>query len=596
MNKEIKYCEDRIKNLEKDLRKTKEKYNLISALRLLVVFLTIALGYLSYKNEIRGFLFLSIIVGLAIFIFLTKIHEKVYQKKIIVENSTRLNKEDILRLKGEFREFKDLGEEYLDINHPFINDLNIFGVSSFFQWVNITETTFGRKKLKELLLLSEKFDKKEVLKRQEALKELSKDRELREKIYSALIKTKKKKFNEDNLIKYAEDEEYKLDSKAINILRIGGPIVTVVALILNFLGYIHFIYPLFIFLINLLILKLLEKEVGKNLELFEEMKFVMAGYIEALEILEKYDFKSEKLLVLKEKLMESGGASKSIRKLYNISSMIYDRKNFFYIIINGIFYFDFQLIYKAEKWKKEEGKKLREYFESFGEFEALESLSILAIERKGYKLSEITDEFEIEAIDLSHPMIKGEAVANSFSLNGKERVALITGSNMSGKSTFLRTIGFSSFLSYLGVPIKGEYFKLPIMNIYSLMRTADNLDENISSFYAEILRVKYIVEASEKGEKVLFLLDEIFKGTNSIDRHEGATVLIKQLLKGKTMGLVSTHDLELCDLDKENKEIVNYNFREYYKENKLTFDYKLREGVSKTRNAKYLMKMAGIDI
>ena len=193
-------------------------------------------------------------------------------------------------------------------------------------------------------------------------------------------------------------------------------------------------------------------------------------------------------------------------------------------------------------------------------------------------------------------MIKGVAISNDFNLDKEKRVALITGSNMSGKSTFLRTIGFNSFLSYLGLPVKAKEFSLPIMDIYSCMRTGDNLDENISSFYAEILRVKMVVEAVKNDKKVLFLLDEIFKGTNSIDRHEGARVLINQLLKGKSMGLVSTHDLELCTLEERTKEIVNYNFREYYKNNKLEFDYKLRDGVSTTRNARYLMKMAGIDI
>lgn len=167
---------------------------------------------------------------------------------------------------------------------------------------------------------------------------------------------------------------------------------------------------------------------------------------------------------------------------------------------------------------------------------------------------------------------------------------------MSGKSTFLRTVGFNMILSYLGLNIQGKEFNVPIFNIYTCMRTGDDLEENISSFYSEILRVKGIVTGTKNNERIFFLLDEIFKGTNSIDRHEGAMVLIKQLLKGETLGLVSTHDLELCDMEKENKEVMNYHFREYYEDNKIRFDYKIRIGVSNTRNAKYLMKMAGIDI
>ena len=167
---------------------------------------------------------------------------------------------------------------------------------------------------------------------------------------------------------------------------------------------------------------------------------------------------------------------------------------------------------------------------------------------------------------------------------------------MSGKSTFLRTIGINLVLSYVGAPCAAEKFSASIMSIYTCMRTKDNLEESISSFYAEILRIKLLIEACKRGEKVFFLLDEIFKGTNSKDRHTGATVLVKQLADNGAMGLLSTHDLELCDLEEEMKEVENYNFREYYKDDKIHFDYKLRPGKSVTQNAVYLMKLAGIEI
>lgn len=167
---------------------------------------------------------------------------------------------------------------------------------------------------------------------------------------------------------------------------------------------------------------------------------------------------------------------------------------------------------------------------------------------------------------------------------------------MSGKSTFLRTIGINMIFSYLGLPINGKSFKLGRMIPYTCMRTKDNLEERISSFYAEILRVKNIIEATKRGEKIFFLLDEIFKGTNSVDRHLGAEILIKQLMDKGAKGLVSTHDFELCDLEKEDRRIKNLHFREYYENNEIKFDYKLREGRSTTRNAVYLMKMAGIEL
>lgn len=185
---------------------------------------------------------------------------------------------------------------------------------------------------------------------------------------------------------------------------------------------------------------------------------------------------------------------------------------------------------------------------------------------------------------------------NDYELKSPKKITLITGSNMSGKSTFLRTVGINLVLTYIGASACAEEFKCGIMNIYTCMRTKDNLEESISSFYAEILRIKLIIEACKEGKDVFFLLDEIFKGTNSRDRHIGATVLIKQLAQNGAIGLLSTHDLELCDLEKENNEIANFNFREYYEDNKIKFDYKLRKGKSETQNAVYLMKLAGIEI
>lgn len=595
INEEVSY-KNRIRKKEERLNILNKRYNLISIIRLILGICFIGVLYYGYKKNFNSIFFIIELIILIVFFVLAKIHEQIIYEKVFEERSIKLNKDDICRLNGEWRSFEDKGEEFLDLNHPFINDLNIFGNASFFQWINITESSYGRKKLKDILCNSGKTSKEEIIENQKSLKELSNNIELRESIYSALIKDNKKGFNEEDFIKFCEDENYSFLGNPLNLIRILGPILTVIAFIFMIIGKMSFLYFLILFMANLGILKLGNKDINKNLELFENIKRSMGGYVKALELIENSNFKTKKLNNIKDNLKDKEPASLSIKKLYNITSWLYDRRNIFYIVLNGMLYWDFQILYKTEKWRKSEGKKIRGYLESFGEFEALESLSILARERDGYVLPVIVESFAIKGKEISHPMIKGVAISNDFNLDKEKRVALITGSNMSGKSTFLRTIGFNSFLAYLGLPVKAREFSLPIMDIYSCMRTGDNLDENISSFYAEILRVKMVVEAVKNDKKVLFLLDEIFKGTNSIDRHEGARVLINQLLKGKSMGLVSTHDLELCTLEERTKEIVNYNFREYYKNNKLEFDYKLRDGVSTTRNARYLMKMAGIDI
>lgn len=270
--------------------------------------------------------------------------------------------------------------------------------------------------------------------------------------------------------------------------------------------------------------------------------------------------------------------------------------NAYYLLLNVFLFSDVFLIKNLEKWREKNGDKLEEWLEVMHEIDSLCSVANLSFDNEEWIYPTIINENELNVVSVGHPLIGKRAVKNTFALKGNQKVSLITGSNMSGKSTFLRTLGVNLFFAYIGAPVCAKEFSCGIMNIYTCMRTKDNLEESISSFYAEILRIKILIEACKKGERVFFLLDEIFKGTNSKDRHTGATVLIKQLIKYGGVGLVSTHDLELCSLEQENKHIINYNFREFYEDNKIKFDYILRRGKSETQNAIHLMKLAGIEI
>jgi DNA mismatch repair ATPase MutS len=248
-----------------------------------------------------------------------------------------------------------------------------------------------------------------------------------------------------------------------------------------------------------------------------------------------------------------------------------------------------------DKWKREYGENVEKWLKVIGEFEALSSLALINFdypERCFPKFND--DDLVLRAKGIYHPLLPGSPVTNDVQLGRNHRILLITGSNMSGKSTLLRTLGINLVLAYAGAPVSAESFNCSLMNIYTCMRISDNLEKNISSFYAEILRIKKIVKAVTSGETIFFLLDEIFKGTNSIDRHLGAETLIDRLSRKNALGLVSTHDLELGSIEDQNNNVKNYHFQEYYKNDDIHFDYKLKPGVSTTRNAVYLMKMAGI--
>ena len=436
--------------------------------------------------------------------------------------------------------------------------------------------------------------REEILERQSSLKELANKIDFRQELTSTLKSDKNK--NDETFIGDWVKENDKKHIKFFDLIRIGMPIINVLVIILTIFGIGEWIDILVTLGISYYLLKFIDSDVKKGLIIFEDLKYKIKTYVKAIKIIENEEFKSSELNKLKSIFKDSNSlASEDLLELEKITSWLYDRHNAFYIILNCLFLWDYQMIKKLEKWKYKNKDKFNAYMECLGQFEAMSSLSTLLFNNPLWEVPNITDSV-LSGKDLTHPLLGDEAVGNDFYMDKNTRVLLITGSNMSGKSTFLRTVGFNMILSYLGLNVPAKEFNVPIFNIYTCMRTGDDLENNISSFYSEILRVKGIVDGTKRNERIFFLLDEIFKGTNSIDRHEGAVVLINQLLKGDTLGLVSTHDLELCDMEKNNEFVSNYYFKEYYKNNKIMFDYKIRQGVSKTRNAKYLMKMAGIDI
>ena len=586
--------EKRIEEYSSALKRLKRDYNIISALRLVVSLSILFFIYYAYSIGSISFGIILFLLNSILFLYLAKVHEGIVNKISKREALIDVNKKEILRLEGKWREFNDLGEEYLDNTHPFINDLDIFGKNSLFQWINETGTVYGREKLSHLLKLEELPNKEEILLRQEALKELSKKVDFRHEFIASL---KDKKGKKEKYLGEWLKEGSKSISPLLNILRIIMPVINIGITILVGMNIISWQILLISLVISYGILKLGNKEVIKGLNIFEDLKYRIKTYVEALELIEKENFQSNIIQGIKSNLdMNGKSASKELKSLEKITSWLYDRGNAFYLLLNCYLLWDYQILSKLEKWKSSNKDEFYKWMISLGDFEALVSLAGFTYNNHGWATPKINDDYTLKGKNLSHPMLGEKGVGNSFDINKDKRVILITGSNMSGKSTFLRTVGFNCILAYLGLPVKGESFEVPILKVYTCMRTGDNLEESISSFYAEILRIKIIVEGVKRGEKILFLLDEIFKGTNSLDRHEGAEILINQLLEGNTLGLVSTHDFELCDMEKKDSTIQNYNFREYYDNNKLKFDYILRKGVSQTRNARYLMKMAGIDI
>lgn len=595
MNNKLKFYEEKILKIKEEKEIIRNITNKIAIIRLIIFAFTIMSAYYFYKLNNAILMFTSIVIGTLIFVFFAYQHNIKINRKKELEIYLNINQKGINRIKGQFKEEIDDGKEYLNEKHPFVNDLDVFGRSSLFQMINSTKTKFGREKLVKILSLKKLPSKEEIIKRQEAIRELGNKIDFRQKLeVKSTIKKSGLKDTKD-LIEWMNGKS--TFNKSLNFIPYIFIAITAISFVLVLIGYLPITYIILVFMINYIVVKLSTKKLKDVIGLFEIHKNDIEAYYNLIEIIDNEEFKSELLSEIKTNLnKESKSVVSEMKALKNLSDWIGDSSsNAYYLLLNVTILSDIFILRNLYDWKEKNGSKFESWLKTMGDIEALCSIANLAFDFEEWIYPVISDLDEIKAVELAHPMLYSKAVSNSFSLNSKSKIALITGSNMSGKSTFLRTIGINLVLSYIGAPVCAKDFEAGIFNIYTCMRTKDNLEESISSFYAEILRIKILIEASKKGEKVFFLLDEIFKGTNSKDRHDGATVLIKQLVKNNAMGLVSTHDLELCDLENEYNWIKNYNFQEYYKDNNIKFDYKLRDGRSKTQNAIHLMKLAGIE-
>lgn len=590
---------NKLRNYGKLIEEQNKSVKTLQYLRLLIF--VVGFSVTVYTFIIKNYIISGgvCIVSLIAFIYLVNEYNKETMKRKHSIALKEINEKSIKRLSSEWREFQDVGSEFKDDKHNYSGDLDIFGNGSLFQYINTAKTFMGRKALKNRLIdpLKSSLDIKET---QNAIIELATDLDWRQQFEAEGMIITDKSVDPEELYKWSEERE-ELYTKNWFIIFIR--VLPVVTILLNLLAFstqlISYKVPCIAVLIQLIILAIGVKKRSTAFDSIYKYKNNINIYYEMIKLLSRKNFINEYLKNLKNNLGKPEGeyAVTAFEKLFRICDKISERNNIYFIIVNVFLLWDYQCMIELEKWRSKSGKNLKKWLNVIGQFEALNSISIIAHDNPDWVMPDILDEkFKIKAEWMGHPLLGKERVCNNISMEKPRNILLITGSNMSGKSTFLRTIGINLVLSYIGSSVCAKKFQCSLMEIYTCMRISDNLGNSISSFYAEILRIKMIVESVKENKNVFFLLDELFKGTNSIDRHAGAIALLKQLGKQGASGLVSTHDLELCDLEQQYPKIKNYYFQEHYINNELKFDYKIREGVSNTRNALYLIKLAGIDI
>ena len=572
----------------------RSKYVKFSFIRLIVFLAAIAVFVAIWSASIlMAIIFLVLfLLGFARFVFW---HQDIQNLQFHNEFLSQINADEGEVVQHKYQMYAD-GSEFSDPLHPNAIDLDLFGPYSFFQYANRTSTSIGKKRLAEYL--SKVEDSEEILARQQSVNELKLNLDWRQNLQAFGLSTKDDPKHIALLERWLREETYVMDNKllvaAINLSPLWFITGTVLwTLYLPwYLGILYLVVPAWI-------LRKYVMRINKTHMYTTHAEKILGHYGKLIAHIEQESFETPKLQHLSSTFTHDGQkASKSIKRLSYIIGQLNVRYNIFSFILQISGLWDLQWVWRLEKWKTEQRQHLPLWFDSLAEIEALSSYATVAYNNPKWVMPAITTEDQISAKELGHPLIDREKrVANDFSSPTKGHIKLVTGSNMAGKSTFLRTVGLNAVLATSGSVVCAESLSMPLLQIHTSMRTVDALHESTSSFYAELKRLKTIIEAVETESNIYFLLDEILKGTNSNDRHTGSKVLIQQMIKSQGGGIIATHDLELGAMEAHsNGAIENLCMEVEVDNDELHFDYKLKKGVSQSFNATLLMKNMGIRI
>ena len=598
-----------------------KKYQSLSILRILsFVAALILLFYLA--NERLGWAVGLLAISFPILFGLLIIrHNKVKFARDISHLKEKINQEEQLRLQNQLKGFAN-GMQYFKPLHPYHLDLDIFGNHSLFQLVNRTATLNGEQELAGWL--SKAAPIQEIKARQQAVKELDPKLEWRQTFEAAGRHYKDPDNDLKPLLNWLNTPNEVKNKPFYRISLFIFPPISILLL----LGFIFFDLNIYIFIgslvVNFLIVARINPVASSTQKATTSSVKLLRAYQALILQIEESQFNSPLLQSLQQVFkQDKQQASAQIKELSQILDGLDARANQFYFLLNGMLLLDIYWLIRAERWKENMHGDIGPWFHAISEFDALNSMAGFSYSRPDYAYPGLQEGPQhVDSKALGHPLLPSKnRVTNDFSMNGSGQIILITGSNMAGKSTFLRTVGVNIVLALMGAPVCAEKMQLSPMQLFTSMRTQDSLEESVSSFYAELQRLRQLLKLvrAESAMQtltqdmpdvahdqqmtpdvaedlpVLFMLDEILKGTNSEDRHTGAQALIRQLSKLGASGFVSTHDLALGQM--ANKGIIsNYSFNSDVVGDSIKFRYKLEEGICQSFNASKLMQKMGIEI
>ncbi|HKK63896.1 MAG TPA: hypothetical protein VJ951_15125 [Bacteroidales bacterium] len=592
MNKTVSAAyQDRKNRFDELLAKQSRSLSIISTIRLLSVAGVIYFIVLYAKTEN---ILPLIVSGLLLILFFTLVsyHKNQSDKKKLLAELKKINEEELYALEGKFECFDD-GKRFINSDHAWSYDLDLFGDRSIFQYMNRTATHMGPEKLAHML--SEPVtDPKVINKRQAIHRELSDLVNLRQHFAANARLMEKERDEYDDLIHWIDKPVFIESYKWTKVVAYIMTIISTGVIVAGILSPPFFRLLIPIIITNLLILSPFVQQTNKYQSLITKKHKFLETYARLQKIIADEDFSHPQLKQASSNATSGVQATKRLSSLLNLFDQ---RLNFLTgLVFNALFLFDFHMLHRLAKWKKKHRSDMPPWMEAIGAMDAQFSLANYIYNHPDFVFPEMREDMQgIKAEEIGHPMIHSKKRVDNTVEITREKVALITGANMAGKSTFLRSLGINMVLTYAGSTVCADKFITGTYTLQSSMRTADSLKDDESYFYAEIKRLKGIVEKMEAGEKLFILLDEVLKGTNTTDKQKGSRGLIKKSTSHDVVCFIATHDLALGEMQDEYPgKIINYCFESFVKELDLIFDYKIRTGIAQNMNASFLMKKMGI--
>lgn len=594
------FYQNNVGNTQGEIKSLEKQINKNAFLRLgLMIAGAIGIWQLFSFNNIF-FVLLAMILLIFLFAFLVfrqaKVDRKLQEAKVFLSIN-----ENELNIKDRKKNMYDDGQEFEDPKHPYTSDLDIFGPNSLFELVNRCATKDGVAVLQSWM--KSPSSKDEITQRQEAVEELKSDPEHLQAFQTKMLFNLGSKINLRSYIySYFHDKSfqfgntfYKSYVPLVPWIFLAGILFSI--FVFNIGGYLFGLA-----LIHLLWTIAMAGKVSQFSNKVDKIGVSLIGFADAIKLMEDKKYQAKLNLELQSKIQIETQQKKLSGIIHELGKLIdkLDVRNNMLVgaILNMLFLWDFKQIMAISKWKDQYEDSILSGFDAVAKYESLVSLSLLAYNHADWQQPKILNDFEKDSLladEVNHPLIpENKSVGNDYNAND-HKIALITGSNMAGKSTFLRTIGINAVLAYTGAVVCAKRFELPTYQLVTYMRIKDSLNESTSTFKAELDRMKFILDRVKDIPSSFFLIDEMLRGTNSVDKYLGSKAIIKKLIDLHGRGMLATHDLQLSELINDYPGYLkNYHFDIQVQGSEMLFDYKLKDGACTIFNASMLLKGIGI--